>query len=131
MRSKSNLLVRGAVRVPEPMWVAMKTALNVLVGANPNEQRLFREEGTFVEIRLASGLVKTVLVRADGCITNEWYEEWGIRAEKYGPPRFATDELESWGYFELVRQPSWRQPFRKEKVWRVRVWADGRLGQKE
>jgi len=118
----------GGIFVPELMWAPMRVALEVIVGPDLNEQRLFNGEGAFVELRLVDGTVKTVLVRADACITNERYEEWGIRAEKYGPPRFAAEDIESWGYYEWVRQPSWMHPFKKIKVWKVRVWADGRLG---
>ncbi len=45
------------------------------------------------------------------------------------PPRFGADDIESWGHYEWQRHPSWRHPFKKVKVWRVRVWADGRVGE--
>jgi len=96
---------------------------------NQRGLKLFADEGTFVELKIKSGATKPVLVRADGCITYEHYEEFGIRAEKYGPPRFASEDIESWGYYETVRRPTLRHPFGKVKEWRVRVWADGRLGE--
>lgn len=83
-----------------------------------------------VTLRLRNGEVKSwIELSWDGVVQAEWYEEFGIRAEKYGPPRFASEEIESWGYYETIRQPTLRRPFGKVKEWRVRVWADGRLGE--
>jgi hypothetical protein len=113
------------------MWVQMKPELESMLAKSedPAESRLFEEQGTFIFLRLVDGSVRTVLVSADGCATDERYEEWGVRAEKYGPPRFSVGDIDSWGHYEWQRRPIWRHPFKKVKVWRVRVWADGRLGE--
>lgn len=122
---------RCEVHIPDAMWASMRESLEASMGTDLNEQRLFKDEGVFVELMLMDGMVKSVLVRADACITAERYEEWGVRAEKYGPPRFAAEDIKSWGYYEQVRQLSWRHPFKKAKVWKVRVWSDGRLNRLE
>jgi hypothetical protein len=120
---------RGGLWVPAAMWDAMKAPLDSLVGSAPNERRLFDDEGVLIEMRLVNGSVKVLIVRSDGCITNEWLGDRTARPDNFVPLAFGSEDIESWGYYERVRQPSWRHPFKKVKVWKVRVWADGRLGE--
>jgi hypothetical protein len=119
------------VVLPSVMWLAMKSALQAGTDhLSPSDAARRKKFGVVVSLRLHDGSVKErIEVDWDGCVRAEWYAEEGIRAEAYGPPRFAAEDIESWGYYERVRQPSWRHPFKKVKVWKVRVWADGRLGE--
>lgn len=118
-----------ALRVPDAMWAAMEVILDGLVGSTPSERRLFDDEGVLTEVRLFNGSVRAVIVRSDGCITNEWLGDRTVRSNDFVPLAFKSEDIESWGYYERVREPSWRHPFKKVKVWKVRVWADGRLGE--
>jgi len=119
------------VDLPAPMWLAMKPLLERdLLGLSSQQRQHRQESGPAVSIRLRDGKVKRwVEVDWDGRIKAELYEEYGVRAEKVGPPRFTTDDIESWGSYERVWQPTWSHPIKKVWLWNVRVWADGRLGE--
>jgi len=116
------------LHMPAAMWAAMKEILDDLVRSIDSDQRLFEEEGVLVEVRLLNGSVKAVIVRSDGCITNEWLGDRTARPDDFVPLAFKSKDIESWGYYEWVRQPSWRHPFKKVREWKVRVWANGQLG---
>jgi hypothetical protein len=121
----------AAFVLPTAMWHAMKSALQTGTDRlSPSDEVRRKKFGVVVSLRLCDGSVKErVEVDWDGGVRAEWYAEEGLRAETYGPPRFTAEDIESWGYYERVRQPSWRHLFKKVKVWKVRVWADGRVGE--
>lgn len=121
------------VLLPALMWEALVTFIRQRRSTLPNKlQRELRQSdkpGLLLRLRLRDGSVRLVWVNWNGCVFDEWYEEWGSRAEVYGPPRFTADDIESWGNYDYVRQPSWRDPFKKIRVWRVIVRADGQPGE--
>ena len=119
----------AAIVLPVVMWRTMKSALQTDTDClSPADAARRKKFGVVVSLRLHNGSVKErVEVDWNGVVRAEWYAEEGLRAETYGPPLFTAKDIESWGYYELVRQPSWRHPLKKTKVWRVRVWSDGRL----
>lgn len=117
--------------LPEAMWSVMEPVLrhDLTTVTNKFQRELMERYGVRTHFRLRSGLVKTdVRVNWDGRVVEEWYEEWGVRAEKYGPPRFTSEDLESWGCYDKVREPTLLHPFKVVRVWKVRVRADGTLG---
>jgi hypothetical protein len=118
------------VMLPRPMWASMKPILEADSGNMSQQQRQHQlKSGPVVCIRLRDGKVKRwVEVDWDGRVRTEQYEEHDARAEKFGPPRFAESEVESWGFYKRVWQPSLMHPLRKSWVWQTRVWADGSVG---
>jgi hypothetical protein len=51
-----------------------------------------------VSLRLKDGTIKRwVEVNGNGEAVAERYEEYASTAEYFGPPRFTTDQIESWG----------------------------------
>jgi hypothetical protein len=116
------------VRIPEPMWKVMEPILRAELATISNEfqRKGFEQYGVRTSLRLRDGVIKgDVRIAWDGRVVEERLEELGVRAEAYGPPRFTSDDIESWGYCQLLRAATLVHPFRKTRKWKARVRADG------
>lgn len=123
------MVAETVVQLPRAMWRAMEPLLKSPPAGLGELQRQLREtHGVGVFLRLLDGSVRTVRVDWQGTVCFEQYEGMGYIGDAGGAPTFTAEDIESWGYYERVSQPSWRHPFKKAKMWQVRVWADGRMG---
>ncbi len=93
------------------------------------QKEMALKSGVRVSLRLQDGTVKEdVEVDWQGCVVNEWYEEFGIRGEVYDLPRFTTSDIESWGMYNGYWAPTWNDWFRRKKLWQVLAYSTGELG---
>jgi hypothetical protein len=118
------------VKLPLAMWQSMGALLKSSpAGLSELQQQLREAHGVGVFLRLRDDSVRTVRVDWQGSVYFEQYEGMGYVGDAGGAPTFTAADIESWGHYEWQRRPSWQHPFKKVKVWKVRVWADGRLGE--
>jgi hypothetical protein len=121
---------RTGVQIPAPMWPAMKASLEATLTkcTDPAERKLREEHGSNIFLRLIDKSVRMVRVDWGGCVYFEQYEGQGYVGDAAGAPTFTADDIESWGHYEKVSQPSWLQPLKTSMVWRVKIRANGGFG---
>lgn len=125
------MATEAGVKLPEAMWQVMAPQIRNDLSAGPSstQREAMLLHGVWTSLRLRDGSVRTgLLIAWDGRVVAEDIGERSVRPEGFVPLAFRTEDIESWGHYEPARQPSWKHPFKKIKVWKVRVWADGRLG---
>ena len=117
------------VALPPLMWEAMRPLLKAdLLQISKGQRTRLERYGVRTSFRLKNGTVKEdVTVNWDGTLSDEFYDEYGAKAEVYGPPRFTPDEIESWGKYSRRRSPTWKNWFNTVATWNARVSFDGRV----
>ena len=117
------------IALPPRMWEAMRPLLKAdLLKISEGQRTRLERYGVRTSFRLKNGTVKEdVTVNWDGTLSDEFYNEYGTRAEVYGPPRFSPEEIESWGKYSRKRSPTWKNWFNTASTWSARVNSDGRV----
>jgi hypothetical protein len=116
--------VTHQVKLPPPIWAELqrRCASPDKNHSSPGPKRWPR----ILSLRLHDGTVKRwVEINENGEAVAEEYEEYGPRAEHFGPPRFRTEDVHSWGFKERRWKPTLFNWFAFSWSWEVVALAEG------
>ncbi|MBC3812573.1 hypothetical protein [Undibacterium aquatile] len=111
------------LRIPSSIWSILKTRL-FKDGKKRTQYQLdqFKKNGQAVQIRLKDTRILFIKVDSEGVVKGEAAD---IGHGYWIEPTFASEDIESWGYDELVWSPTFFSPLKRVCKWRVLVKAGG------
>lgn len=111
------------VPLPPAIWEVLRARHAAAETEAPIGQS--RQWHLAVSLRLKDGTIKRwVEINQRGEAFAELYEEFHVKAEHYGPPRFETSDVHSWGNMKSRWRPTWRDWCRHVGNWVVVAYAD-------